>query len=815
MGIIDSALSGFGLERSNQTPRPPESNASDIAVTKSNDLSTGAGAWHDIFGGGKGGSNFTQFNNMKEQLASYSDWVYAAAHTISEQCAAIDLRIFVNRSEASSSQLGHKMVYDKDTILKMKQRKTPGITNVKGKLVKKDQLPLLEEVEAHPLLTLLNSPNPFMTGSEFFEMTFLHLELTGNAFWAVERDKKGKPSALWPLMPQFVKVVPDAEKFIIGYTYNVNNEEVPFAPDDIIHHKYSNPNDLRMGTSTVQAAARAIDTDSHAADYNRKFFYNSAQPDAVLYTDSEVDDKMYKRLVSQWRDSYGGTANSHRTAILENGLKYQPRVLTQKDMDFLAGRNFNRDMILAIFGVPKSIIGLDESMSRANAETAEYVFVKGKIRPKMLRLCARITEDLAIQYDQKLVVSFTDPVPSDKEFVLKAKTAAVNTWRTVNEIRAEDGDDPIPGGDKVYVANTIHAIGEEMWEPAPESRPAVAEEDPKKPNEEDDSQDSNDDKKKPSAPDNVAPPADAGSTSGDNAKSAQDSKKKDSNPKIIHQVEDKISVKDFQTTRNDLSDKYEVQFLRASKNQFDSQRKEVLENLKERFGKSYKPSKRKASQQQKNNLNNLYDAQKSQNQWVDALVPIYAVAISQMGDKAMEYAVQLADENELTLQATTYDSTAPGVAAFYEERTTSVAAGIDAETDKQLKTSLSEGISSGEGIPELANRVESIFSAAAGYRAERIARTESIMATTWATRDAWRASGVVSATEWITGGNPCGFCKSMAGQQLSIATGNNYFALGESLTLEDGQSMSFTYTSIQGPPLHVNCACSLIPILMS
>jgi hypothetical protein len=573
-----------------------------------------------------------------------------------------------------------------------------------------------------------------------------------------------------------------------------------------------------MGTSTVQAAARAIDTDSHAADYNRKFFYNSAQPDAVLYTDSEVDDKMYKRLVSQWRDSYGGTANSHRTAILENGLKYQPRVLTQKDMDFLAGRNFNRDMILAIFGVPKSIIGLDESMSRANAETAEYVFVKGKIRPKMLRLCARITEDLAIQYDQKLVVSFTDPVPSDKEFVLKAKTAAVNTWRTVNEIRAEDGDDPIPGGDKVYVANTIHAVGEEMYEPTPENKPAVAEEDGKKPNEEDDSQDSNDDKKKPSAPDNVAPPADAGSTSGDNAKSAPDSKKKDSNqaeekPAVAKRTSLAVELKDFNDTRNKLSDKFELEFLRASKIQFEAQRDEVLENLKSRYGKTYKPTKRKMSQQQRQNLNGLYDQDQSSTNWSAAFLPIYGAAVAEMGKQALDYAVSLAEDNSLEPYVTTYDATSSSVQAFYAQRSTTVISGIDEETDKQLKASLAEGIDSGEGIGELANRVESIYGAAAGYRAERIARTESIMSTTWATRDAWRLSGVVEASEWITGPNPCPFCAEMSGKALPVSGGGAYYQLGEQMELEDGQSMTFSYTSIEGPPLHVNCACSLVAIL--
>lgn len=802
MSIFDDALSGLGLTRAHQIPE-----VSPQVETKAADLTTGAGAWFEIFGQGTKNNQFTQFNNMKQQMAAYNDWVYAAAHTIAEQCAAIDLRIFMNRSKRKNAQVSDKMMYDKKTIYKMEHQKTTEIVNVKGKLVRKDNLPQLEELESHPLLDLLNAPNPFMTRNEFFELTFLHMELTGNAYWAIERDNKGKPAALWPLLPEFVSVVPDKEKFIIGYIYKVNNEEVPFAPDDIIHHKYMNPSDLRMGMSTVQAAARAIDTDAHAADYNRKFFYNSAQPDAVLYTDAQLDEKMYKRLVSQWRDTYGGTANSHRTAILENGLKYQARVLTQKDMDWLNGRNFNRDQILAIFGVPKSIIGLDESMSRANAETAEYVFVKGKIRPKMLRLCARITEDLAIQFDKKLVVSFTDPVPSDKAFLLEEKKASVNTWRTINEVRAEDGDDPVPGGDELYIANTLHPIGQEMEEPAPEETPAVAEEDPRDPDGENENPD-----EKPTEPSNVSSAGDAGSTTGTagQADKALISKKKES-------LEIKKAVtktQAFDDVRNSLCDTFETQFCRAARTVFLEQKKEVLNNLRDRFiQKGYKPTKRKMTQQQKQDINDLFNDAAATAAWVAAFDSIYRQAVQQMGSQALDYVITEANAAGLQAAVTVYDDSRTGIQKFYDQRETKVSASIDEETDKQLKTSLAEGIDAGETVAELADRVENIYGAAAGYRAERIARTESIMSTTFATRDAWRISGVVQNQQWLTAGDPCPFCADMDGKTLGLNDSEAYFRVGDSITTDDGQTMSFKYQDISGPPLHVNCRCSLIPVL--
>lgn len=472
MGIFDNLAKRNGYEKA-------------VPVEKAADFSTG-GSWGEIFGGSSSGTDFSSFNSQKEQLGAYVDWVYAATRYIAETCATIDLRVFVNHTEQKKATLGQKLIYHPIALRKQLAKlgtKAVIEKDINGKLVARQVAPL-EEVESSPILDLLDCPNPFMTRIEFFEMTFLHLELAGEAFWAINRKtKNGPPTELWPLMPNLVSVVADPEKFVIGYEYTVNGQQIPFAPNDVIHHKYSNPSDFRRGMSPVQAAARIIDTDTHMADHNRRIFYNGATVDAVLYTDNKLTDENWKRLNNQWADKYSGTYNAHRTAILENGLKYQPMALSNRDLNFLEGMNYNRDMILAIFGVPKSLLGMDESMSRANAEAAEYAFSKNKVRPKMLRLTARITEDLAIQFGENLLVSFTDPVPDDKEFLLKEKVASLGGtndigYRTPNEVRAEDGDDAIEGGDEIFINNRMIPMAQAAQEPIPEGTPAVAEEDP-------------------------------------------------------------------------------------------------------------------------------------------------------------------------------------------------------------------------------------------------------------------------------------------------------------------------------------------------
>ena len=79
----------------------------------------------------------------------------------------------------------------------------------------------------------------------------------------------------------------------------------------------------------------------------------------------------------------GGSADG------EAGLKANKLTATQKEMDFLETRKFNRDQILAMFGVSKSILGLIEDANRANMEAADYNHAKRVIKPSWVVSSAR------------------------------------------------------------------------------------------------------------------------------------------------------------------------------------------------------------------------------------------------------------------------------------------------------------------------------------------------------------------------------------------------------------------------------------------
>jgi HK97 family phage portal protein len=398
----------------------------------------------------QGYSAITNFTNEYEQVRAYIGWVYGAVNLIAQEVKTVDYRLYVNRTSTKNASIHHRLIQTPLQTRQLMAKKVKRQVVDKGLLVEKE-MPALEELDNHVLLDLLANPNPFQTGEDLIEITEQHKKLAGNAFWLIIRDGSGLPQTIWPAMPWEVKIIPHPVEFIAGYEYQTpGGERIPFAPEDVIHFKSGHPYNRYRGMGVVAAAARAIDTDTHAQESNRRLFSQGGIPDLVLTAEEPLDDQSFRRLKQEWESSYAGSQNAHKTAILEGGVKPEKLNISPRELEFLEGRRFNRDEILAMFNLAADNLGITENSNRAVAEAQDYRLAKRVTRPEMKSITSTITQRLAPQYDIKLIVGFTDPVPEDKEFVLKEKTESVNKYRTINEIRALEGDEPITGGDEIY-----------------------------------------------------------------------------------------------------------------------------------------------------------------------------------------------------------------------------------------------------------------------------------------------------------------------------------------------------------------------------
>lgn len=162
----------------------------------------------------------------------------------------------------------------------------------------------------------------------------------------------------------------------------------------------------------------------------------------------------------------------------------------------------------------------------------------------------------------------------------------------------------------------------------------------------------------------------------------------------------------------------------------------------------------------------------------------------------------------------------PEVQAFVDRYTVRLASDVAEYTHIAAKDLLGDGLAQGESIQQLADRIRPWAEAdpltpsigGAKYRSQMIARTESARAYVKGEKLAWKQTGVVTGNKWLLGPEPCPFCQEAAAMYANkpIPLDANFFDKGHALTV-DGQTMKLDYEDIDGPPLHPQCVCDLVP----
>lgn len=274
------------------------------------------------------------------------------------------------------------------------------------------------EVTGHPALSLWNQPNDFFTRNEFVEVIQQHHDLTGEQWWVIGRDPRSRlPLELWPVRPDRMEPVPSAENYLAGYLYHgPDGEDIPLGLEDVVFVRRPNPMDPYRGTSPVAAALVHIESARFAAEWNRNFFRNSAEPGGLIKVERKLSDPEFKMLRMRWAEQHQGVTAAHRVALLEGGAEWIERKYTQKDMQFVELRSATREDIREAFGFPKPMLGAVDDVNRSNAEAAEYVFGKWVIVPRLERIKGALNSDLLPLFGaEHLEFDYDSPVDEDIE----------------------------------------------------------------------------------------------------------------------------------------------------------------------------------------------------------------------------------------------------------------------------------------------------------------------------------------------------------------------------------------------------------------
>jgi HK97 family phage portal protein len=334
------------------------------------------------------------------------------------------------------------------------------------------------ELENHPLISLLERPNPLQSGVEYFHSLISYLLISGNSYMIKDKDISA-PTELYLLRPDRIHIKTGTSMIPEAYQYKIDNKVInsyevnPLTGySQLKHIKLWNPLDDFYGLSPIVASAYNIDQHNMAGLHNVALLKNGCTPSAMLKfqpkdetgASATLTDDQRAMLLQDLETRFSSSTNAGRPMLLEGDFDYVQMGLNPKDMDFLELMNMSAREIALCFGVPAQLVGIADQ-TYANVAEARLSLYEETIIPLLDRLESDLNEYLAPLYEGDLSIRYDiDSIPAMAE---KRKQIFANVSQGVqqgiltrNEARDRLGLEPIDGGDSLLVPSNLFPLGE-------------------------------------------------------------------------------------------------------------------------------------------------------------------------------------------------------------------------------------------------------------------------------------------------------------------------------------------------------------------
>lgn len=302
----------------------------------------------------------------------------------------------------------------------------------------------------HPLQhTLSRKPNRWQTSFEFREMLYGHFALRGRCYAEIISTGGKAVSELIPLHPDHVTPfrAPNG-KLAFEYTPSTGKSRVILQNEMHFLHGLTVGEDGVTPLSPIAAAGReAIGNAMAIQEHSGRLFANGTRLGGLLKMPGHLnDDPARKRLLEGWNRAFGGTRNTGKTALLEDGMEWQALGMTSEDAQIIETMQFSIADVSRIFGIPPHLLSDLSRATFGNIEEQGIEFVTHTVRPGAVRREEALERDLLYGRD-----ALTHCVKFDLDALMRGNSASraayyasalQNGYLSRNEVRIEEGMNP-------------------------------------------------------------------------------------------------------------------------------------------------------------------------------------------------------------------------------------------------------------------------------------------------------------------------------------------------------------------------------------
>lgn len=351
-----------------------------------------------------------------------------------------------------------------------------------------------KELLGHPVTELFAHVNDEQTPADLWSEYAIHMGLGGETFYELVPDKQGRPVEIWLRRPDRVAVVPDASRLeyptALGYLYEPDDapsKTITIEAQWMAHDRFYNPLNPWRGLAPINAVREGITIDMYAQSWSKGFLKNNTRPDFAIIAPQGITNSERDRYLTDFIRQHKGTDNAHLPVILEAGVTdIKTFSFPPKDIEWLQQREFARDEVGAIFGVPDELMGFGKD-TYENFQTALTVFWTLTMTPLVRRRDVTLTHHFrryglglglkeAIATDLSGIGVLQEDLTPKVDLARKMWDMGV-PWNTLDaalDLRIG----PVEGGDLGYLSSSLKTVDQIVNPPQPPPMPLPSNEPP-------------------------------------------------------------------------------------------------------------------------------------------------------------------------------------------------------------------------------------------------------------------------------------------------------------------------------------------------
>lgn len=302
----------------------------------------------------------------------------------------------------------------------------------------------------------IKKPNHYQTLQQFFESWLNSKLFCGNAYIFKDRDVNGKIKGLYVLNSDRVLPLVDDDGEVY---YQISNDQlnqlgsdsVVLPASEIIHDRWNCFYHSLVGLPPILACAISAGNGLVIQKNSSAFFGNQSRPAGILTAPGHLEKETAAALKERWDSAYSGI-NQGGTAVLGDGMAYQPIALSAADSQLIEQLRLSAEVVCSAFKMPPFLIGFGTLPAGMKVSDLNELYYSSCLQTVIEAIENLLTsevvdeENIAIEFDLDSLIRM-----DGTSLMETLKLGISSALLTPDEGRARLGLAPVSGGDTPYL----------------------------------------------------------------------------------------------------------------------------------------------------------------------------------------------------------------------------------------------------------------------------------------------------------------------------------------------------------------------------